>query len=133
MLLLGGKQLQILSLPAHCCIDTIASAGVVEKGPLLDRTGIHLAVFAEMDGSLGKAVGLPTRIQSVHVGLVLLRAGPRVHDRRDDEAKDGDKQHYEGKNCRIAHASNLPPLAPALERPLESENSIIQRSGTAGV
>src|SRR5713101_8686160 len=79
--LLPGEQFQILRLPAHRGINAIPSAGVVKENPLLHLPGIHFAVFAEMDCSLGKAVGLPARVQSVHVGFVFLSADECVHDR----------------------------------------------------
>src|SRR5882762_2590243 len=87
-LLVTGEQLHILSLPAHRGVDAIASAGVIEKNPLLDWARIHLAVFAQMDRSLGKAIGLPARVQAIHVGFVFLSACKGVRDGRGDETKD---------------------------------------------
>src|SRR5664279_2996114 len=111
---LTSEQFQILSLPAHRGVNAIASAGVIEKDPFLDGTRIHLAVFAKMDRPLGQAIGLPARVQTVHVGFVFLRAREGVHDRSEGETKDGDQQHHKRKNGRVAHASDLPLLAPAL-------------------
>ena len=92
---------------------------MIEKNPLFDGAGIHFAIFAEMDRRLGKAVGLPAGVQSVHVGFVFLRAGVRVHDGCDDGAKDREEQQCEGKNGGVTDSPNLPLLAPALERPSE--------------
>src|ERR1700722_14040478 len=87
---LAAEQLQILRFPAHRGIDAIASTGVIEENPLLDGAGIHLPVLTEMDRRLGEAVGLPTGVQSVHVGFVLHGAAEGVHDGSGDETKNGE-------------------------------------------
>ena len=47
---------------------------------------------------------------------MLLRAGGRIEDRRQDEEEDRGEQHDERQNGGIGDAANLPALAPASER-----------------
>jgi hypothetical protein len=46
------EKLQGFGLPAHCRIDAVATARMIEKHPLLDAAGVHFAVFREMNGGL---------------------------------------------------------------------------------
>jgi hypothetical protein len=54
-LLRTGEQLQILRLPPHCPMNTVIPARVVEEDPFLKRPGVHLAIFAQVDGGLRPA------------------------------------------------------------------------------
>src|ERR1700691_5940737 len=113
------KEFQIFRLPLHGVVDAVATAGMIEENPFFDGAGAHLAIFAQVDGSLREAVRLAAGIDAVHVGFMLFGSRLRVLDRREDETENREDQQYEREHCNIADASNLPFFSPAFQRPVE--------------
>ena len=54
------------------------AARMVEEDQLLERTGVELAVLAELERRLGEAVGLPGGVEAEDVGLGLVGADDGV-------------------------------------------------------
>src|SRR5690349_10802090 len=100
-------------------MDAVPATGMIEEDPFFDLAGIHLAVLAEMDGSLREAVGLPASVQAVHVGLVFVRADVRVKEWRVDEATKRTHKENKGKHSRIADPAQFPALSPSSESAFE--------------
>src|SRR6202050_4775922 len=115
---LPTNQWQVFRLPAHGSVDAVAAAGVIKKDKLLHRSRIHLAIFTQMNRCLSETVGLPARVQAVHVGLTLSDAGLGVQNGRNEKSEYGDQQNYQRQHGSIAHTADLPLLSPAIERPL---------------
>src|SRR5438270_359418 len=84
---------EVRRLPAHRGEDARASARMVEEDPLLERTGVKLAVFAQEQIGFGFAIRLPGGVQAVHVSLELLRAREGVFYRREQQPNRGNQQH----------------------------------------
>ena len=72
-------------------MDAVPAAGVVEEQEFLDRAGMHLAVFGQLHGRLGKTVGLACGIQAERVGLGFHAAGDGVGHRRHEEHENGEQ------------------------------------------
>src|ERR1700690_2124847 len=115
----GSEQLQILLLPGHRVMDSVVTAGMVEEDVLLHRTGMHLAILAQMNRGLRETIGLAAGIQSEHVGFVLGSASVSIEQRRGDESYDRDQQNDQRQHRRVPDAADLPPLSPALQAPPE--------------
>ena len=98
-----------------------------QEDKLLEFAGAHLAVLAEVNGGLGEAVGLAAGVEAEHVRFFFLDAGLRVQDRREHEEQDAGLQHDQGQDGRIADVVNLPAVAPAPQRPLQSEEQVDER------
>src|SRR5205085_2011833 len=110
---------QVLALPSHRREDAISSARVIEEDPLLDATGTHLAVFAEVNGRLRGAVGLARGVQAIHVGFALLRADDRVGHGRENKEEERTDESDERKDGRVADAVHSPFRSPTRQRPIE--------------
>src|SRR5260370_621016 len=110
---------QVLGLPAHGGEDAVAATGMVEGDPLLDRPRAHLAGLAEVNGGLREAIGLTAGVQTVHVGLALLRAGHGVVNRGQYEEEDRAQEEDQRQHGGVANVANLPSLSPAPQRPLQ--------------
>src|ERR1700733_8134440 len=83
--LLPRKQLQVLGFPTHRGINAIAAARMIEEDPLFKRPGIHLPILAKMNSSLRESVRLAARVQSIHIGFILLCASPGVEYGSENE------------------------------------------------
>src|SRR5215467_1743221 len=116
---IGHEQSEIFRFPAHGIGDTVATAWVIEKYPFFYRSRTHLSVLAEMDRSLGEAIGLAAGVQAVHVGFVFLSAGKCVVNRGPRKGQDRDQQHCQWQYRWISNITDLPPAAPACQRPVE--------------
>jgi len=58
-------------------MDALPAAGMVEEQKFFDQAGMHLAVFGQLHGRLGRTVGLACSIQAERVGLGFYAAGDR--------------------------------------------------------
>ena len=106
----SGQKLQVFCLPAHRVVDAIPAAKMVEEDPLLDCARVHLAVLAEMNGSLREAVRLSAGVQAVHVGLVFVRADVRVKEWRVYEVKKRTQKEDQRKHVSpIPRTCQCPP------------------------
>src|SRR5713101_7820831 len=112
-------QLQVLRLPLHGIVNPVAAAGMIEEYPLLHWARTHLAIFAQMNRTLGETIRLPAGIEPVHVGLVLLRPNKSIDHRRQHKDEDQPHEYDQWKHRSIADAANLPPLSPLCQRPVE--------------
>src|ERR1017187_4787403 len=83
---LGREQLQILLLPSHRVIDSVVTAGMVEEDVLFHRARMHLAILAQMDGTLRETIGLAAGIQAEHVRFMLRDPTVSVEQRSADES-----------------------------------------------
>src|SRR5215210_6244245 len=111
---------QLLRLPPHRHQDAVATAGMVEEDPLLQRTGGELAVFAELQRDLGEAVRLTGGVEAEDVRLRLGRADEGVVERCEHEEEDREHRHEQRQAGRVAHPAKAPALPPARHDPLET-------------
>jgi hypothetical protein len=52
------KESEVFRFPTHGVVDAGSPTGVIIENPFFDGAGTHLAVFTEVNGTLGGAVGL---------------------------------------------------------------------------
>ena len=111
---------QVLGLPDHRAMDAIPPAGMVEEQEFLDRAGMHLAVFGQLHGRLGKTVGLACGIQAERVGLGFHAVGDGVGHRRHEEHEDGEQCREQWQPGHVADTAQSPAFAPAAFGPPEA-------------
>ena len=111
--LLRRRCLQVLRLPPHRRSDARAPAGMIVENKFLDRAGIEFAIFSQQHIHIRFAVGLPRRIQTVHVGLELHRARDGVADRRRHEKVQGEHNHRQRQHRDIGDPSHYPTPRPS--------------------
>src|SRR5438046_10379586 len=92
---------------------------MVEEDPLFEWAGVHLAILAEMNGRLRKAVGLSASVQAVHIGFVFVGADMGVKEWRVYEGKERTQKEDQGKHRGIPNYAHLPEFSPASQGPFE--------------
>ena len=92
---------------------------MVEEDPLFEWAGVHLAILAEMDGRLRKAVGLSAGVQAVHIGFVFVGADVGVKEWRVYEGKERSQKEDQGKHRGIPNSVHLPGFSPASQGPFK--------------
>ena len=86
---------------------------MVEEDPVLNGSGIELAIFTQVQVHLSLRVRLTGGVESVHVGLVLLDANHGVHERCGQEAEYGQNQRGQRQHSHVADASDAPAFTPS--------------------
>src|SRR6266576_3101186 len=92
---------------------------MVEEVPLFEWARVHLAIFAEMNGRLRKAVGLSARVQAVQIGFVFIGADMGFKVWRVYEGKERTQKEDQGKHRGIPNYAHLPEFSPASQGPFE--------------
>jgi len=107
---------QILSLPAHRRSDTRPPARMIVENKFLHRSRIHFAIFAQEQVHVGFAIGLPRRIQPVHVRLKLHGARDGVPHRRSQKKINRKHHHRQWQRRYVSDIAYAPVFSPARQR-----------------
>src|SRR6185312_1441710 len=104
---------QVLFLPHHHHVDAIAARRVIVEHEFLERSGLELAVFAQMQCGFGETVRLTGGIYAEDVRLYFLRSRNRIGYGRRDQEEEGRKPHKHGKASRVVYRAHIPDAAEA--------------------
>ena len=85
---------QIRRLPIHRHPDPGASAWVIEENEFFHRTGIELAISAQLERHLSESIGFARSVDAEGIGLPFRHSHRRVAQ-RGDEKKEGRKNQDE--------------------------------------
>src|SRR5438552_769023 len=120
-------SIQILGLPAHGGRDARPPAGMIEQHPLLQWTWLHLAVFAQLQSSFRKTVGLPAGVQSENISLCFPGANIAIGNGGKREEQQRKQKRHQRYYRDVADSFNIPACSPFLQRPIQDPAQIGKR------
>ncbi len=94
---------------------------MVVEDPLFERPRIELAVLAQLERDLGKALGLAGGVQSVEVGFDLVDANVGVEERRGEKEEERHQSAQQRQTRQVADPAHAPPSAPSRDDAVEDQ------------